>query len=256
MSEARRAGSRDLVLVAGGALASLFLMALPIGGVATALALVPLVLFLPGYALAAAMFPATTLARTERAAYSFALSVSASALGGLVWQLAFGLDRLTWALILAAVTLAGCAVARRRRAAQAPRQRRPRARLPRLDRPTALAAVIAAALAIAAVRTAIDGLQQQRAESNFSSLWVMPREDGSGAIEVGVSNHQSAVHYYRLHVGAARRTLQTWEGRLGSRAQEQLILDPAIPPEAKIVVSLFRDGRLYRRVELQAGVGA
>ena len=70
-------GSRDLAWVAAAALVSLGLMALPFGGLPKALALMPLVLFLPGYALTATFFPGRSLSGGERLAYSVALSVGA-----------------------------------------------------------------------------------------------------------------------------------------------------------------------------------
>ena len=215
MSRISRHPSRDLIAAAAAALASLALMALPVDGLLKSLLLVPLVLFIPGYALAAAMFPAATLGRGERLVYALSLSVAAATLGGLAWQLAFGLGRLAWAAILTAVTLAACAVAHRRRAAVRP-DRTPSTRwLTGLNAPTAVGVLVAVALAVFAVWTAIEGLQDQRAESKFTALWIVPsKEGGAEGAEVGLSNHQSAVHRYRLTVtGAAGRS---GNGRDGS----------------------------------------
>ena len=257
VSRVSRYPSRDLIAVAAASLVSLGLMALPVDGLLKGLLLVPLVLFIPGYALAAAMFPAAMLGRGERLVYAFSLSIGAAALSGLAWQLAFGLGRFEWAAILTSVTLASCVVAHRRRAALRPDQL---PSSPRLTRPGALTAVgvlAAVALAVFAVRTAIEGLQDQRAESNFTALWIVPSEDGGASgIEIGVSNHQSAVHRYRLIVTGAGRTIRDWEGRLGARHELQLDLEQAlIPAGARLVVSLYRDGALYRRAKLQTGVG-
>ncbi len=257
MSRVTRYPGRDLIALAGASLVSLGLMALPVDGLVKALLLVPLVLFIPGYALAAAMFPAATLGRGERLVYAFSLSVGAAALGGLTWQLAFGLGRFGWAAILTAVTLASCVVAHRRRAALQPGRLSTSPRLTGLGAATVVGLLAAVALAVFAVRTAIDGLQDQRAESNFTALWIVPSEDGAGSrIEVGVANHQSAIHRYRLVVTGAGRTLREWEGRLGARAQLELGVEPArIPAGARLVVSLYRDGALYRRAKLQTEVG-
>ena len=84
MNPTSRRGSRDLAVVCLGAIASLVLMALPFDGLVKALLLVPMVLVLPGYALSAALFPPSTLTRAERLVYTFALSVGAASLGGLV----------------------------------------------------------------------------------------------------------------------------------------------------------------------------
>lgn len=256
MSRLRR--NRDLIGAAVAALLSLGLMALPVGGLVKALLLVPLVLFIPGFALTAAMFPAPALGRGERLVYSVALSAAAAALGGLAWQLAFGLDRFAWAGILVAVTLASCAVALRRRAGLAPDRLRssPRPVLPGV--PTAIGMLAAAALAAVAVWTAIGGVQDQRAESNFTALWIVPSKyAGASGVQIRISNHQGAVHSYRLLVTGAGRTIQEWDGRLGARQQFQVEVGAAvIPTGARLVASLYRDGTLYRRVKLQTEVGA
>lgn len=256
MNEQGPRGGRDLALAAAASLLALVLVALPFDGLAEALLLLPAVLFVPGYAVAAALFPAATLPRTERLAYSVALSVCTAALGGLAWQLAFGLSPFAWASILAATTLAACEIARRRRAGLADEQRRRLSRRPRLDAPTALAVLVALALAVVAVRTAIAGEQDQRSQSHFTALWIVPSDGGSGDIEVGLSNHQGAVHDYRLVVKGGSRVLRDWEGRLGARTQGRLLLDPeTFPPGIRLVATLFRDGARYRRVELQTEAG-
>jgi hypothetical protein len=250
--------NRDLAAAALAALVSLGLMALSFDGLAKALLLVPLVVFIPGFALAAAMFPAPPLGRGERLAYAFCLSVAAAALGGLAWQLAFGLDRFAWAGILVAVTLVSCAVALRRRAGVAPDRLPSQPRLMPAAAPTAIAVLIAIAIAVFAVWKAVEGVEDQRAESNFTALWIAPNKyAGASGVQIRISNHQSAVHRYRLLVTGAGRTLQEWDGRLGARAQFQVELGAAlIPTGARLVASLYRDGTLYRRVKLQTEVGA
>jgi uncharacterized membrane protein len=259
--------SRDLVVTAATSLVSLILIALPFGGLIKGIVLLPMILVLPGYALAAAVAPPGTLSRSERAVYVVVLSVSAAALGGLVWQFAFDLGRETWALILASITLAGCAIAQRRRARQrpirdrkqprAPRASRERSRLSQLELPTALTVLIGVAAAIVAIVIAVDGLQDQRAESNFSALWVVPPSPNSKAVEVSILNHQDAAHAYRLEVEADGKEIQDWQGRIGARGRKRVLLGPAmVPPGTQLAISLYRDGLPYRRTELQTGVEA
>jgi hypothetical protein len=250
MMRRRSEGLLDLVLVGAATLVSLALIALPGDGLLKALALVPMVLFLPGYAITAAMFPPGRLPRGERFAYSITASVGAAALGGLFWQIPFELSQGSWALILATITLAASGVALRRR----PSAQLPRATLPHLDMPTTLFALVAVALSVLAVGVAIDGVHDQRAEHHFSGLWVVPRDGGRRGFEVGVLNHQGATQSYRLAVTGAGRTIRDWEGRLGSRELKQLILPAAIVPnDARLVVSLTKEGTPYRSTELQTG---
>lgn len=261
--------SRDLVVTAAASLASLILIAMPFGGLVKGIVLLPMVLVLPGYALAAAVAPPASLSRAERTVYVVALSVSAAALGGLVWQFAFDLNRETWALLLASITLAGCAIAERKRRRtrqtqtgdrkrpQPQRGSRERSSLSRRELPTVLTALIGVAAAIVAIVITVDGLQDQRAESNYSALWVVPPTPNSGAVEVGILNHQGSPHLYRLEIENEGRTIQDWEGRIGARGRKRVLLSPAtVPPGTQLTVSLYRDGLLYRRTELQTGVEA
>lgn len=221
------------------------------------LVLISLAMLVPGYAVVAAMFPPGTIARGERFVYTVTASVAAAALGGLVVQSVLGLSRLAWALTLVSVTVVAAAVARRRRVP--PRSRRA-ARPPnrvRIGLPTAAAVLAAAAIAVAAVAVAVDGLHAQRAGDRFSALWAIPRAPGSGSVEIGVWNHQTGTRAYRIRVTRAGATLKSWAGRLGPHESKRLVLTPpATHASEQLVVTLYRDGRLYRRTKLRAGGGA
>jgi hypothetical protein len=251
------APSRDLLLVAIASLASIGLMALPVDGLVKGLLLVPAVLVLPGYAISRAMFPFGRLPGEERLVYTFVLSVAAAALGGLAWQLAFDLSRFSWASLLTAITLVSCGVAQARRArgGERPDPTRAEPRMPRPDVPTAIAVLAAVAIAVVAVAVAADGLREERAKAHFSSLWIVSHGAADG-VEIGIWNHQGAPHRYRLRVTANGRTIEDWRGPLGSHQSKQLALaPPAFQPGARVVVSLYRDGVLYRRTELDTGGG-
>lgn len=261
MSRWRSRVPGDLALASAAAIASLVLAALPVGGPAREIALVPLVLILPGYALTATMFGPGTIPRAERLVYTVSLSVGAAALGGLFWQLWLGLDRLAWVSLLTAVTLLACATAQRRRLA--PPRREPK-RLPRPPRPgwpTALAIVAAVALAVVAVNTASEGLESQRGMSHFSSLWIVPAADQDGSLEVGVSNHLGAAHDYRILVDREGIVLRDRRLRLGPHQQLQMtlaapeLIGPEVPSKKLVVVTLYKDGVPYRRTEFETGVG-
>lgn len=257
MSEASGARSRDLTRVKAASLASLFLMVLPFGGLPKALALVPLVLVLPGYAISAAMFMPGSITRGERLAYTLSLSVGAAAIGGLAWQLLFGLSRASWAFVLVAIALVAARIARRRRAAMSSDSAKRRSRLPRLGLPTALAILAAVVLTVVAVNVAIEGMRDQRAESHFSSFWALPHGPSGKSVEIGVQNHQGAVYVYRINVTRAGIPVWLWKGRLGAHKLKQVVLNfRGIPSAAPLVVTLYKSGVPYRRVELQPGSGA
>lgn len=253
MSKASGRGSRDLARTGAASVASLILMVLPVGGLVKALALTPMVLFLPGYAISAAMFPPGTIARSERLVYTVCLSVGAAALGGLLWQLFFDLNRGTWAFLLVTITLVAVGIAQRRRVSRSssPTERIPL--LPRMGLPTVLAMLAATVLTVVAVDTASDGLREQRAEARFTALWIVPGKS-AGSVEVGIWNHQAAVHTYRLILERDGTTQEQWRGRLGAHENEQVELGPAdLSGTGPLTVSLYKDGALYRRTELQAG---
>jgi hypothetical protein len=257
MSEASGGRSRDLTRVKAASLASLVLMLLPFGGLPKAIALVPLVLVLPGYAISAAMFMPGSITRGERLAYTLSLSVGAAAIGGLAWQLLFGLSRASWAFVLVAIVLVTARIARSRRAAMSSDPTERRSPLPRLGLPTALAVLAAVILTIVAVDVAIEGLRDQRAESHFSSLWTLPHGPAEESVEIGVQNHQGSVYTYRLSVDRAGTPVWLWEGRLGAHKRKQVILGLSeIPGAGPLVVTLYKSGVPYRRTELQPGSGA
>jgi uncharacterized membrane protein len=256
MSKASGARTRDLTRVKVASLLSLVLMVLPFGGLPKAIALAPLVLVLPGYAISAAMFMPGSITRGERLAYTLSLSVGAAAIGGLAWQLLFGLSRASWAFVLVAIVLVAARIARRRRGAMPSGSAERRSPLPRLGLPTALAVLAAVILTIVAVDVAIEGMRDQRAESHFSSLWILPHGSAGESVEIGVQNHQGAVYTYRLNVVRAGIPVWLWKGRLGAHKLKQVILNLGdLPGAAPLVVTLYKSGVPYRRAELQPGSG-
>jgi uncharacterized membrane protein len=257
MSKEGEAHSRDLTRVTAASLASLLLMLLPFGGLPKAIALVPLALILPGYAISAAMFMPGSITRGERLVYTLSLSVGAAAIGGLAWQLFFGLSRASWALVLVAIVLVAARIARSRRAATSFDPAEQRSRLPRLGLPNALAILAAVILTVVAVDVAIEGLRDQRAESHFSSLWALPHGPAEEAVEIGVQNHQGSVYTYRLSVDRAGIPVWLWEGRLGAHKLKQVVLGlDEIPGSGPLDVTLYKSGIPYRRTEVQPGSGA
>ena len=73
---------------------------------------VALALFLPGYAIAQALFPTRRLALSESLLLSIGLSFGISVLGGLILNLTpLGMNTDTWAVLLGGITLLACLVA-------------------------------------------------------------------------------------------------------------------------------------------------
>ena len=132
----------DLTAVAGLALAGLALALIPVPGPVRTAAVLPLLLILPGYALAAALFRPGEISRELRMVLSVALSVGVTALGGLLVQLVVRLDRPVWAALLTGVTLLAIAIALDRRDGMSPDSEETRLRLPRIGVATVVARLL------------------------------------------------------------------------------------------------------------------
>lgn len=255
MSGRRRVRSPDLALVCGLSLLGLLVSLVAPGNWLQAVVLAPLVLAAPGYALTAALFPPGALEREDRVVYSFVLSVSAAALGGLVLQVVLNLDRGAWLALLLAITLAACAVAQRRRVSL-PIQHADAA-LPRPPAGAIWAISFAAALAVAAIAVgvAVDGVREQQGRQRFTSFWALPvtTADGATRIEAGLWRHGGPASY-RLLVSQGQRPLQSLRLRLGSRERWRTLLDPAVSAQpSPVLLTLYHRSAPYRSVELDLG---
>ena len=104
--------SNDLLAVIVLAILSALLVALlPDGSILRLVGALPLVFFLPGYAITAVLLPGSSIGKVERLLFSLGLSIAVTALSGLLLNLTpWGLHADTWAIILVAiVVLAGTA---------------------------------------------------------------------------------------------------------------------------------------------------
>jgi Protein of unknown function (DUF1616) len=245
------AGSRDLAIACGLAGLGLITSIASPADWERAVAMAPLVLAVPGYAIAAALFPPGSIERADRVVYSFALSVSAAALGGLALQVALDLGRTTWLLLLVVLTLAASAVAGSRRS-KLPR-RAPR-RPVRPPEGVLWAGALLAALAIvgAAIAIAAEGVREQQSKQRFASLWAVPAQSESGAdrIEVGVWNHGGPAAY-RLEASNGEGTIESLRLRLGPGRRWRARLDPpASAEDGPLLITLYHRATPYRSLEL------
>jgi uncharacterized membrane protein len=244
----------DLAAVAGLALAGLALALVPVPGPLRTAALLPLLLILPGYALAAALFRPGEIGRELRVVLSVAFSFGASALGGLVAQLVLRLDRPVWATLLALVTVLAAVVALLRRDAMPADSEPPRLSLPRVRLASLLAMLAAIAIAGGAIASATGGVHRQLDGSRFSSLSLVPSGPSGTAppVRIGVSNHEGRPVAYRVSVRQAGRTVKRWRFRLDANHGWQARLTAsAISGTGPVTARLDRDGRLCHRVALR-----
>jgi uncharacterized membrane protein len=253
--------SLDLLAAIALALAGLAAALVPLDVWLRAVLWVPLVLGVSGYAILAALFPERPHPLGEQAVYAVALSITATALGGIVVQLVLDLDRAVWAAVLVAITVAAALVAIWRRepppADQSGAETGRAGRRLRLPGPIASLILIAAiVVAAGAVVISSNGARRERDSYRFTALWVQPARHAAtagGAVTVGVDNHQGAAARYRLVVKQAGGILAQRGLELadGGRWRLRLAVAP-VGPADPVTATLSRNGAIYRHVYLEA----
>lgn len=252
----RRRPPPDLAVVAGLAVIGALAAVLPLHGWLQALLVGPLVLALPGYALAAALFPPRTLSRGERLVHAFVFSIAAAAIGGVVLQLLLDLHHTVFLLLELAVTLGAGAVARRRRRTVRPSGARAQpAPAPGPGIVVLLGYAAAIVIAIAAVGTASSGVREQQNRQVFTSLWAVPDAGDPSLVRVGVWSH-GGPEALQLRVAAGEEVLTEIPVELseGPRWEETLPANvEATAPD--LTLTLLNGSVPYRSVALNVGAG-
>ncbi len=213
--------------------------------------LVSLVLILPGYALAAILFPLRTISPAERGVYTVGLSIAVAAIGGLLIQLVLDLDRQIWAAFLATVTIAAAVRGLRGhdRAWSLPSL----ATMPR-SLPAAVALfAIAAVIAGMAIASAGKGLREAQSKVRFTDFWLLPAGPGPGTagVTVGLRSHEGhPVHYtVRLSRGGAPIATEPLTLQAGQKWEGTFALAQA-SGEGPVLARLSRDGLPYRHLDI------
>jgi uncharacterized membrane protein len=244
---------RDLALTSALALAALVVALLPVATWLSAALLVPLVLVLPGYALAANLFAPHTVGRVERAIYAVTLSIAIVAVGSLLIQLLFGLSRDLWVVFLVAVTL-GAALRANREHPVEPLSW-PQGVSPAL--PVAIIAFVAAALIAAlAVASAGDGLREAQAKIRFTDFWLVPAGSGSlgptaERLEVGLRSHEGRPTRFSLQLSREGRVFYSRSLSLrGGETWKRSFAVTKAPRRVPVIATLDRKGERYRQLSL------
>jgi hypothetical protein len=239
---------RDLAVVGVLALIALAAVFFELHPLLRVVFAVPLVLFLPGYALLSALAPARSLEPIERLLVSLGLSFAATIVAGLLLAMTpFRLSPLSWAVMLAGVTLVASAVAwlRRVRAGIEGPQ------FPRLAaRPGALALMLVAALIAgdALLGNSLAAVQQDKPAPE--QLWLVPAgEEVRLGMRAGPGGGQ-----YEVRLSSAGEVIQNFDLTLAEgEAWERLVVVPADARQHALVARLYRgtDGVELRFVFLQ-----
>jgi hypothetical protein len=192
-------GHGDLEAAIGGAaLCALLALALPFD-LLRMLVGAPLLFFLPGYAVAAAIFAHGRIQRSHFLVFSVGLSLAVLALGALVLNyLPGGIRAGWWALLLFLVVLGACRAAalRRPKRAGAPIA----LALPRANRAQAGLLAGGALLIVAAAILAFVPLSATNA-IGYTEIWIQPLEASEGpGVRVGVGSGERDDSSYRLVV--------------------------------------------------------
>lgn len=249
----------DLFIVAAVAFTAALLASLEIDYVLFRLVFgLPLALFLPGYALCAALFPQPGPGKVERILLSLGISVAIASLGGLLlhWT-PWGLSPGSWGLLLSGITGAACLLAVRRRTEtrlyQDELEESPfvfDARQLALFGLAALVAVLA--FGIARVPTSPDGLQ------GYTMLWLLPSaEDPALEVRLGILSQEFADTSYRLELKIDGKGAGEWPDiRLspGQAWEAQVEIPAGTPGSATIEALLYQAGQPeapYRKTRLE-----
>jgi uncharacterized membrane protein len=216
----------------------------------------PLALFLPGYALAAALFPGRGLGVPEKLLLSFGLSLAVVVFGGLLLQwTSLGLRPAAWAALLGNITLLASFVALLRC------WHRPVAEtaVVRLTPMQGLQLALAMLLVVGAVQLARDGAAQRR-DAGFTQLWMLPAGDARpDALRLGIGNHEARPMRYKLQVNAGATVVDEWSPITIEPDQqwEMVVTLPAAPPGSPAIEAvLYRldaPGTVYRHAVFWRG---
>jgi len=230
----------DLLLCALVAFVAMLLVALDANGLVRVLIGIPLVLFLPGYALISGFFPTQVIPAVERLLIAVGASIAISLLAGLV--LAVVGVRLTpnsWTVTLAAVTLVGLIVAWLRRVHYGVAG--PGLGIATMPRISAFFVLVAALLALnilAGSRVA------SVAQSSLppTQLWMVPVADKPGEAQLGVRNGGDAGDYV-LRLSSRGQTVHEFDLTLAAgQVWATLVTLPADVASDAVVARLFQAG--------------
>jgi len=247
-------GHRDLSIVSLAAVVCALVAALvPVEIVRVAAAL-PLTLYLPGYALVAALFDGEELAPLKRVTVEVAASLIMLILSALLLNVfPFGLTTASWAALLPLVVILGCGVAARRRS-KASRQAPPV--FAAVGRPaTRTVVLVGAAILIGAASIALaEKPLPAKHAAGYTALWMLPTNAAEKALVVGVQSNEQDPASYRLRVATGGGS-QSKTYRVKLDPGEEKTFEVEAPSRSTgathVVASLYREGepeRLFRRV--------
>lgn len=248
-----------LVVIALTSIAVTLVCTVPANNVAVRILALPLVFFLPGYALTALLFSRQTSNIVERIVFSLGISLILVILSGLVLNLTpSGLQPDTWAALSGAITLAASIVTLLRQQTQsAPASQSARSRYGFTFRQGLLLALAVIILG-GALAISIIGAERQP-YPGFTQLWILPAQGANtkNAVLLGVRNMEKTAMGYRLVVNMGSKEIKQWPS-LDLQSGENWEATLAIPQTQHaeptmieaILYRLDAPTGMYRHVEL------
>jgi hypothetical protein len=245
-----RFDQRDLAAVSLLALTALAAVALDLHPLLRVVLAVPLVFFLPGYAVLSALAPARPLEAIERVLVSLGVSFVVTIVAGILLALTpVRLSALSWAVTLTGLTLAGSVIAWLRRV----RARIEGPHLPRLTSPPAAAALMLIAALIAGnalLGNSVGAVGQDNPAPE--QLWLVPAESPD-AVRLGMRAGPGGGEY-DLRLSSGGEVIQSFDLTLAQgEVWERLVVVPEQARANALVARLNRatDGTELRFVFLQ-----
>ena len=230
--------------------------------VAVRILTLPLVFFLPGYALTALLFNRQRQGIAERVAFSLGSSLILVILSGLVLNLApSGLSSGSWIALPGIITLmASVAALLRQRQRQGQDAATPQWTGSRYSLTVGQGLLLALAALIigSALALSISGAEQQP-YPGFTQLWMLPSggAQAKDTVRLGVKNMEKTTMEYRLVINMGSKAIKQWSSldlRVGENWQTTLAV-PAVGQNSPVLVEalLYRlnaPTTPYRHVEL------
>ena len=249
-------GHRDLRLVTALALLCALLAPLLPVTVLSLLFALPLALFLPGYALTAAIFARRELGSAQRLVLSLGLSLALLALGGLLLNyMPGGIGAVSWTVLLLLVVLGAALAAALRRPDAAGTGSAPL--WPQLRLTAAGIGLLLGGLACTAAALAITfTVHSAKHADGYTALWLLPptpRDAAQGGARVGVDSEEQGPRAYRLQIRVGGRPAEIVR-RFSLEPGETRVLKlrpPSRSRAAPVRAKLFlqnEPGEVYRRV--------
>ncbi len=247
------------VMVIAG-LSAVLAMVMPADSIVRLICALPLVFFLPGYAITAALLPLRSFGNAERLLFSLGLSVAATALSGLILNLTpWGLQTSTWAITLAVIVLLASAISWLRSKPDATITAVKIERYFKLRFRDGLLV----GLAVLVMGTAFGLTRLPVAPHDvvgYTQLWMIPANPGnSNDFRLGLNSAEFTETRYRLRVSIGDQEVQVWPElslKPGETWETEIRLQSDQFGSGPIVADLYKlddPETLYRHVKLWRG---